>query len=135
MKTWESIPPVKPTHLNLFLAKITRNLSFNKYKAKRAMKRGAGEITAVLDELEECISNVADVEEHILGRELHTAVNDFVYELPQRERELFVRRYFFVESNAEIAKKFGMSENHVRVTLSRSRSKLKKYLESEGFEL
>ena len=53
LKTWDSIPPTKPQCFRLFLARIVRNLSFKKYKAKYTDKRGNGEIALILDELEE----------------------------------------------------------------------------------
>jgi RNA polymerase sigma-70 factor (ECF subfamily) len=62
MKTWDSIPPTSPSHLNLYLAKIVRNLSFTRYKSKHAIKRGKGEMAVILDELEECIAGQADIE-------------------------------------------------------------------------
>lgn len=135
LKAWLAIPPARPTHLKLFLAKITRNLSFNRYKEKHAGKRGCGEISEVLDELEECLSGSSDVEADYLAKELHIAINNFVRSLPERDRTVFIRRYFFVESISEIARRYGLSENNVRVVLHRSRSKLKKQLEKEGYLL
>jgi len=60
LNAWNAIPPQKPTKLQLFLAKITRNLSFNRFNARFAEKRGGGEITLVLDELAECIASESD---------------------------------------------------------------------------
>ena len=42
LKTWESIPPQKPHSLKLFLARITRNLAFNRRRAAHTEKRGGG---------------------------------------------------------------------------------------------
>lgn len=135
MKAWLAIPPARPTHLKLFLAKITRNLSFNRYKEKHAGKRGCGEMTEVLDELEECLYGSSDVETDYMAKELHDTINNFVRSLPERDRMVFIRRYFFVESISEIAKRHGLSESNVCVVLYRSRGKLKKQLEKEGYLL
>ena len=40
LRAWNSIPPAKPSVLKLFLAKITRNLAFDRYKKSHAQKRG-----------------------------------------------------------------------------------------------
>lgn len=133
MKAWDSIPPTKPRHFNLFLAKIVRNLSFNKYKSKHTHKRGNGEIALVLDELEECIAGQSDVEKIYIAGELQTTINEFVRDLPEKEGNVFIRRYFYSESIKEISKRYHKSENNVRVMLNRTRKKLKAKLEKEGY--
>ena len=133
LKTWDSIPPTKPQCFRLFLAKIVRNLSFNKYKAKHTDKRGNGEISLILDELEECIAEKSAVEEFFLAKELKKTINAFVSALPERECNIFVRRYFYSDSIKDISKRYGLSENNIRVMLNRTRNKLKARLEKEGY--
>lgn len=133
MFAWNSIPPHRPNRLKMFLAKITRNLSFNKYSKKTAEKRGGGEIDAVLHELEECIAGSGDVESAYIAEELEQSIRKFVRGLPERECNLFVRRYFFTESISDIAKRYNLTKNNTSVILSRTRQKLKKHLEQEGY--
>lgn len=54
-------------------------------------------------------------------------------DLPQEERNLFLRRYFFTESIAEIARFYGKTANGVAVQLTRIRKKLRVQLEKEGY--
>lgn len=133
LHAWNAIPPHKPHNLRLFLARITRNLSFNRYHARSAEKRGGGEIDLVLEELAECIPGGTDVEKQYMAEELAQSIRLFVRNLPQRDANVFVRRCFFTESVAQIAGRYGLSENHVMVILSRTRKKLKAHLEKEGF--
>ena len=119
LKAWGAIPPQKPAKLQLFLAKITRNLSFNRYQARSAQKRGGGEIAFALDELAECIAGESDVESEFAVKELGESVRKFVRALPEQEGNVFLRRYFFTEPVTEIAKRYRMSENNVMVMLSR----------------
>lgn len=133
MKIWNIIPPTHPVHFNLFLAKIVRNLSINKYKSKHRHKRGEGEISLVLDELEECIAGQSDVETHYIAEELQSTINKFVRELPEREGNVFIRRYFYSDSIKEISNRYHISENNIRVMLNRTRNKLKSKLEKEGY--
>lgn len=133
LKAWNAIPPQKPTILKIFLAKITRNLAINYFHTRSAQKRGGGEIILVLDELAECLASESDVMEEYEARELGQCIRRFVRLLPEREGNVFVRRYFFTEPIAQIAKKYGLSRNNVTVILSRTRSKLKAYLLEEGF--
>lgn len=131
-RTWDAIPPQRPNSLKLFLAKITRNLALDRFKARNTRKRG-GEAEEILFELAECVAGTPSAEEQVLAKELERAINGFLYSLPPREANVFLRRYFFAESASAIGKKYSMTANHVAVILSRTRKKLREYLEKEGY--
>lgn len=133
LRAWNAMPPQKPAKLQMFLAKITRNLSFNRYRSLTADKRGGGEIAFVLEELAECLASEANVENAYQLKELGQCIRLFVRRLPVRDGNVFVRRYFFTESVAAIAKRYGLTENNVMVILSRTRKKLKAHLIKEGY--
>lgn len=135
MNTWNSIPTHRPEMLSAFLGKITRNLSFNRYRHNHADKRGGSEIPAILDELSECVSGTDDIENELAYKELVKAINGFLAALPQQKRNIFIRRYWYSDSIASIAKAYGMKENAVSMTLSRLRLKLHEYLTERGFEI
>lgn len=133
LNAWNRMPPHRPSALRMFLAKITRRLAFNRFKAYSAQKRGGGSLPLVLDELAECVGDETDVEDSYIAKELGECVQKFVLALPAREGDIFVRRYFFTETVSEIAQGYGLSPNHVSVILSRTRDKLRRHLEKEGF--
>jgi len=133
LRAWYAIPPTRPTVLKVFFAKIARHLSFDRYKARKSLKRGGGETTLVLEELAECIADESDVEGQVDAKQLGKAINQFVVSLPERERNLFVRRYFFSEPIKVIANRYDMNENSVNVTLSRVRKRLRSHLSEEGY--
>ena len=135
LNAWNSMPTHWPEHLATFLGKITRNLSFNKYKRDHAEKRGGGEITLVLDELADCVSDIDTVEQTIDRQELSKAINSFVQNLPTEKRNIFVRRYWYADSVSDIASNYGMLQGTVSKTLERTRKRLKAYLAERGFEL
>ena len=135
MGAWGAIPPQRPTHLRLFLAKLTRNLAFNRYRASRAEKRGGGQVEAVLSELSACIATEGDACDAVELQELRRCMEDFVEQLPERERNIFLRRYFYTESVQGIAKKYHMTPNNVSVILNRIRAGLKRKLIQEGFSV
>lgn len=132
LRTWTAIPPQKPGNLRMFLARITRNLALDRFKALTAQKRNA-EMTVVLEELEECLGDPTTPETTLEAKELSQAVNRFVKELPAREGDVFIRRYFFAESASVIGKKYGISPGNVTVILSRTRKKLRARLQKEGY--
>lgn len=133
LHAWNAIPPQRPNVLRMFLAKITRNLSFNRFNARSAEKRGSGEIALVLDELSECLASEADVEAAYEATELEQCIRRFVRSLPERDRNVFVRRYFFTEPVTSIAERYGLTANNIAVILSRTRKKLKFELIKEGY--
>lgn len=133
LHTWNSIPPQRPQYLSLFLAKITRNLSFNRWNSHSAEKRGGGELPLVLEELSECIAASSNVEQALEVQELSESVRRFLRKLPTQDTNIFLRRCFYTESISQIAARYGFSKNYVSVRLSRTRAKLKKHLIKEGF--
>ncbi len=133
LNAWNAMPPQRPGKLRMFLAKITRNLSFNRYNASRTEKRGGGEIPLVLEELAECLASETDVENDLVTKELGESIRLFVKALPERDASIFLRRYFFTEPVREIAKRYEMTDNSVMVILHRIRKKLKAYLIKEGY--
>lgn len=135
LHTWNSIPPQRPNVFRMYLAKITRNLSFNRYQEKCAVKRGGGEINLVLDELTECLAGVPDAAERYQQKELEQRINSFARNLPVRDGNIFIRRYFFTEPVSQIAKRYHLTENNVMVILCRTRRKLRVFLEKEGYVL
>lgn len=135
LNTWNSIPPNRPNVFSAYLGKITRNLSFDKFRHRHADKCGGGEIELVLDELSECVSGTDSVEEEIEKKELVQAVNTFLDTLPQEKCSIFLCRYWYAIPVSEIATRFGMSEGNVSVILNRIRNKLKNYLIERGYEL
>ena len=135
MNAWNSMPPHRPTMLSTFLGKITRNLSFNKFKHTHADKRGGSVLPAVLDELNDCVSGRSNVEKEIEYKELIKAINDFLDTLSPQKRSIFICRYWYTDSISSIALQHGMKENAVSMTLNRLRLKLHNYLSEREFEL
>lgn len=131
LNAWNAMPEDRPGLLAQYLGRITRNLALNRWRAGRAEKRGRGELPLVLDELAECVSSATPLQT-LEAAELERAVNAFLHTLPERECSIFLRRYWFAEPAADIARRFGMRENTVRTILFRSRKKLQCCLEKEG---
>lgn len=132
---WNAMPPHRPSLLPAFLGKITRNLSINRYKHNTAEKRGGGETAAVLEEMAELVSGTGSVEQESDRRELLEAIDEFLKRLPPEKRKIFVCRYWYFDSVARIASRFGKTENQISVTLHRLRGKLRVCLLERGFEL
>lgn len=135
MSAWNAMPPHRPNILSTFLGKITRNLSLNRYKQNAANKRGGREVPVVLDEITELVFDTDSVEQAVDRKELIKSIDAFLDRLPTDKRSIFICRYWYFDSVSNIASRFGMTENHVSVTLNRLRRKLHNYLAERGFDL
>lgn len=135
LRAWNSMPENRPLFLSSFLGKITRNLALNKYKRRKADKRGGGEVELILHELEECITSDNSIEDTLETDRLAKIISNFLRTLNTDNMTVFVRRYWYSDSITLISKQFGISESKVKSILFRCRAKLKTYLESEDISL
>ena len=132
LKAWNIIPPKRPTFLSALLAKITRNLALDRQKFSRAEKRGGGQIPLVLEELADCVPGGTDAEEILENKEITALLNRFLSSLPQRTREVFMLRYWYLCPVRQIAESLGLGGSNVKMLLLRTRRQLKVLLEKEG---
>lgn len=134
LAAWDAIPPQHPQYLRLFLGSITRNRAISIWRRDHARRRGGGETALALEELREVIGGDSP-EEEVNTRELSRVISAFLKGEPETRRKVFLRRYFYMEDIPAIADRYGLKMSNVRMMLSRTRQKLKKYLIQEGYIL
>ena len=129
---WRAIPPEKPTKLQAFFARITRNLALDRYSYHNAQKRNI-RLETVMDEYWQCIPS----EEMLLDEQmiLKDLINCFLGTLDKQTRIIFLQRYWYVCSVREIARSMGLSESNVNVILHRTRNNFRLYLQKEGISV
>ncbi len=132
LRAWNTMPTNRPSRLAPYLGKLSRWISLTRLREKTSLMRGGGETELVLDELAEAVDSGADVEKAVELKELNAALRRFLKNLGETERQVFLARYWFIASIAEIAEKFGFSESKVTSMLHRTRKKLLAYLKEEG---
>jgi RNA polymerase sigma factor, sigma-70 family len=132
-RAWQTLPHQRPQQLKAWLAAVTRNTARSRWETQTAEKRGGGEAALVFEELSECVAGAGSPEEAVLAEDLAAEVNRFLRRLPVRDRDLFLRRYYFAESTEEIAARYKLREANVYVRLSRIRNKLRQHLMKEGY--
>ena len=123
---WNAIPPARPEPLRAYIIKLVRNRSVKAYRTKRAAKRSG--CTVAFEELDECIADTKTVEDTVEAAELARFIERFLDTLSTKERGIFMRRYAFCDSYADIAERVGVSEKNVSVRLSATRQKLRQFL-------
>ena len=127
LATWNAIPPARPNPLLAFVCKIVRNISLKRYEKNTAAKRNS-RYDVAMEELEDCLASTTTIEEEISERELAEIIESFLDSLSKENRVIFMRRYWFSDTYADIAKQVGLTEKNVSVRLTRIRNDLRKYL-------
>ncbi len=117
------------------LGKITRNIALNRYDSSNAQKRGGGQTELVLNELTECFVSADNTFKIAEDLDVRSALNRFLSSLKPQIRIIFMQRYWYLCSVKEISKNLSVSESKVKMTLMRTRGRLKEFLKKEGIEI
>ena len=130
LAAWNSMPENRPTYLGGYMAKIIRNISLNRYDRNHAAKRQG--VQVVFEELEGCLSDSVTPEEEYEQGCLKEVLDNFLASLDEQKRVIFLRRYFYTDSIAEIAQRMQVSEGKVKSILFRLRGQLAAVLKEAG---
>ena len=135
MQAWNRIPPNEPrTYLYAFLARIARHISIDRCRERECLKR-YGYIVELSEEMKMCIPSPENVENAFALEVLGKEISNYLYTISQEKRVMFVRRYFYFDSLAEISKRCAVSESKVKSSLFRTRNGLREFLLKEGYIL
>lgn len=130
---WNAIPPQRPENLMAFVCKIARNLSLKRLAFVSRQKRSAG-VTVSLEELAEILPD-GDVASSVSDEAIGRRINVFLHSQRTEVREVFIRKYYFFDSVAEIAQRYGFTESKVKNMLYHTRKRLKDFLIKEGISI
>ncbi len=129
LKTWNSIPPNRPQFLGGYILRIVRNLSINRLRDLHAARRNR-DLTVSIHELDDCLPDSYED-----TGELSATLDRFVGTLAERDRRLFLGRYWFDLPVKELAAEWGMTPNAVSQNLAKTRERLRAYLEKGGISV
>ena len=132
LRAWNAMPPQRPGVLSAFFGRITRNLSLDRWRHDRAAKRGGAGVEVALEELGDCLPAPGRPEERLEERETAALISRFLREQTALDRNLFLRRYWYLDSISALAERFRMSESQVKSRLHRTRQRLRTVLLREG---
>lgn len=135
LETWNRIPPADPReYFYAFLVRILRAFSVDRCRERASLKRN-GHLVELTAELEMCIPSLKDVESEMEAKMLGEAISRYLYTLSDEKQILFLRRYFYLDPVADIAKRLSISESKVKTSLFRIRKNLREYLTKEGYTI
>ena len=101
---------------------------------KYRREAGKGETQLLLDELAECVAGSESPETELLRKELTASLNRFLRKLPEKDRTVFLLRYYYAGTKDDIARKTGLSSNQVKYILQKVRKQLADTLKKEGLQ-
>ncbi len=133
LAAWNSIPPHRPGILSTYLGKLTRRISIDIFRKRNRIKRQGSEYALSLTELSECISDKNTPESEYEIKMLGEAINAYLSTISAESRNIFIGRYYFLDSVKDVARYCGISESKVKTSLHRTRKGLGEYLKKEGF--
>lgn len=131
---WNAIPPERPNRFSVFVSRVARNQALKKYEYLSAAKRNP-EAACSLDELGDCVSGKDCIESELENRRIEQTIDDFLWQLSEEKRNIFLRRYWYFESIEGICRRTGFSQSKVKSMLYNLRRKLRVHLEKEGIEI
>lgn len=126
LKFWRNAEnyDIKQASLSTYLKVIVRNTAINKL---RDLKRHEDKLYS--DDVSDIANAVTDhnqnIENQMVRKENVKKLNGIIASLPERDRELVIRKYFYLQSSKIIAKAMNMTVTAVDSRLSRLRTKVK----------
>ncbi len=133
LDTWNSIPPNRPRVLQAFLSTITRHLAIDRYRNKHNKKSIPPAMAISLEDLSgmQLEDDDAYVEEQ--ARDLAGVISAWLRTLSERQRYVFMSRFYDARTIEEIAAKLGCSRTTVYTEINFIKTSLKARLEKEGY--
>ncbi len=131
LRAWDTMPPQRPNSLRAYLSRICRNLSLDRWRARRAQKRGEG-LEILLEELEDCVPTSPSAEAAAESREITRCIDRWLETLEPEDRKAFLRRYWYGQQVKELARQSGCAPQKMTQRLYRLRQSLRRALEQEG---
>lgn len=127
LKVWKHIESFdfEKASFKTYLSVIVRNTSINRLR-KISKIEGMAQKEELSDLAAEYVDQKQNVELSMEQKENMEVLNRIIGGLKKKERELVLRRYYYLQSSKEIAFHMGMSVNAVDSKLSRLRKQMKK---------
>ena len=83
---------------------------------------------------EHVVTDVPTPEQSVLQKEKNRNILRALSRLPKKERELFYRKYYYLQTTAQIARESGCTERAVEGRLYRLKKRLRRELKEDIYE-
>lgn len=126
---WNAIPPTRPTVFPAFITQIMRRIAINRYKEKASKKRIPSELTISMEDVNGTLHGDDSGAVKYEMAEVGKIINNYVRELSDRQRYIFIDRFYLAESVETIATDLSISVPTVYREIDKIKHSLKLYLE------
>lgn len=116
----------KKAKLSPYIAGITRRIIFRKYKENKFD-------FSENEDLEKSFINDSNLEKSLEEKEMNDCIINNLKTLGETEYKVFTKFYFEDKKIKDIAKECGISTSNAKVTLHRTRKKVREFLKTGGF--
>ncbi len=130
LDVWKAIPPTRPTVFPAFITKIMRRIALDRYKEKTAKRRIPSEYTVSMEDIKDTLHSNETVDSEYAAEELGKIISDYVRSLSDRQRYIFIDRFYLAEPVETIASDLAISVPTVYREIDKIKQGLKTYLES-----
>lgn len=131
-RVWKMIPPTRPRAFRAFLAGILRNIAIDKYHEKTNHKKIPSEFCISLEECEGFLSHGESPDETLMAEELGKMISRFLRTRSEKDRYIFMSRFYLVEPIETIAKELHLTESAVYKKLAKLKRDLQDELAERG---
>lgn len=135
LSVWNAIPPTRPQSFRAFIARIMRNIAIDKYYEKTRKKKVPSELTFSMEECGDLLSDREDPADEIMAEELGKMISHFLRALCEKDRYIFMSRFYLVEPIEVIARELHVTESAIYKKITQLKATLKKYLAEKGVVL
>lgn len=132
LDVWNAIPSTRPTSLAAFAVRIMKRIAIDRYKEKSRQKRIPSQLTMSIEDLKKTISSGVTVEEEYDAKEVSQMISDYVWSLNDRQRYIFIDRYYMAEPVEKTAAELQISMQTAYREIVKIKRGLKKHLERNG---
>ena len=132
LHTWKRIPPARPSFFSAFLSRIARDIAVDRWRKNTASRRVPKGMIVPLEELDGCIANEMGEDDLEAVNTLARVLSDYLRTLTDRDKLIFMCRYYYSDQVSTIAQLLQLSERTVFRRLEHIRDGLRLALEEEG---
>lgn len=129
LDVWKAIPPTRPTVFPAFITKIMRRIALDRYKEKTAKRRIPSEYTVSMEDIKDTLHSNETVDSEYAAEELGKIISDYVRSLTDRQRYIFIDRFYLAEPVETIAADLSISVSTIYREIENIKQGLKTYLE------
>ncbi len=133
LRVWQTIPPNHPDNFGGYVTAILKNVTMSRVRESRSQRRIPQRLILSTAHLEGEIPLEDRLDSEIIKEEFRETVSEFVRQLPDKWRFVFIGHYYMGRPIAELARELGMSRSRVHEKNAEMIRDLREFLKERGY--